>query len=202
MAEILAKSKKAISLKKHTLGLLKQLKRVPALKEYERLLTLAVFAHDLGKVAPSFQISLKNWDYTPRPVFPDVPHSLFSLLWIDESKIKEKVNDEFDRKLLFSAIAFHHWRDNFQEILFGTDKKFKEAVSLLLEKDNLRNALLSNLENHFKDNEFKEFLGFNMDFAETVVQGTGLFDFLIPPYYSYFLPYRLEMNLTQKKKMD
>lgn len=207
MAEILAKSKKAISLKEHTGGLLDQLKvlikKIPTLKEYEILLKLAAFAHDLGKVAPSFQVSLKNWNYTPRPVFPDVPHSLFSLLWLDESKIKEKINDEFDRKLLFSAIVFHHWRDNFQDILFGTDKKFKEAVGLLLENESLRNELLNNLKNHFKDNELKEFaeiLGFNSDFAETVVRGTGLFDFLIPPYYSYFLPYRLEMNLSQKKK--
>lgn len=207
MVEILAKSKNAISLKEHTLGLLKQLKvlieKVSRLNEYEKLLTLAIFAHDLGKVAPVFQISLKNWDYKPRPAFPDVSHSLFSLLWIDMNKIKEIIKDEFDRKILFSAVAFHHWRDNFQDILLGTDKKFKEAVTLLLEKEDLRVGLLNNLKAHFKVNEFVEFveiLGFNKDFADTVVQGTVLFDFLIPPYYSYFLPYRLEMNLTQKKR--
>jgi CRISPR-associated endonuclease/helicase Cas3 len=207
MAEILAKSKKAISLKEHTLGLLKQLEilkdKVPELKGYEGLLNLAAFVHDIGKVSPSFQVSLKNWSYKPRPTFPDVPHSLFSLLWIDENILIKEIPDEFDRKILLSAIAFHHWRDNFQNIILGSNKDFREAIKLLLENAVLRNELLQNLKTHLTDERFKNhqnILNFNEEFAHTIRVGSDLFAYLLPPYFGYFLPYRINLDDEKKKK--
>ncbi len=207
MADILAKSKKSISLKKHTIGLFEQLdvliNKVPALKKYEVLLRRAAFAHDIGKVSPSFQISLRNWNYEPRPSFPDVPHSLFSLLWIDENVLREKISDEFDRKILLSAIAFHHWRNNFQNIILGSNKDFREAINLLLENTVFRNELLWNLKTHLTDELFKDYqsiLNFNEELAFTIVNGSDLFVYLLPPYFGYFLPHRITLNDEEKRK--
>lgn len=208
MTEILAKSKNRISLKEHTIGLLKQLEvlkeKVPALKKYEELLKLAAFAHDIGKVSPSFQTSLKNWDYKPRPTFPDVPHSLFSLLWIDEETLSKEISDEFDRKILLSAIAFHHWRDNFQNIILGRDKDFREAINLLLGNTDLRDKLLSNLKTHLTQDEqlrgYQNILNFNEELAYTIGGGSDLFAYLLPPYFGYFMPYRIPFNDEDKRK--
>jgi CRISPR-associated endonuclease/helicase Cas3 len=207
MTEILAKSKNLISLKEHTIGLLEQLDvlkdKVPELKKYEGLLKLAAFAHDIGKVSPSFQISLRNWSYKPCPSFPDVPHSLFSLLWIDEKTLFDKIFDEFDRKILLSAIAFHHWRDNFQNIILGSDKDFRVAINLLLENTGLRNELLQNLKTHLTHERFKDYqniLNFNEELAFTIGAGNDLFAYLLPPYFGYFLPYRITLNDEEKRK--
>lgn len=69
MQEILAKSrafntKKVITLKEHTKGLFEQLERLKNIAgnqtiDYE-LLKLAIFAHDIGKVSPGFQLALGN----------------------------------------------------------------------------------------------------------------------------------------------
>lgn len=207
MTTILAKSKNNISLKKHTFGLLEQLKalidKIPGLKEYESLLKLAVFAHDIGKVSPSFQISLRNWNYKPRPLFPDVPHSLFSLVWIDENRLKQAIPDEFDRRILLSAIAFHHWRNNFQNILLGSDKNFREAIDQLLEEADFRKGLLENLRKEFEDDELKDYqniLNFNEEFASTIGTGSDLLAYLLPPYFGYFMPYRITMDDEEKRK--
>ncbi len=207
MTTILAKSKNNISLKKHTLGLLEQLKalidKIHGLKEYESLLKLAVFAHDIGKVSPSFQISLNNWNYKPRPLFPDVPHSLFSLVWIDENRLERAISDEFDRRILLSAIAFHHWRNNFQNILLGSDKNFREAIDQLLKEADFRKGLLENLKKEFEDDELKDYqdiLNFNEEFAYTIGAGSDLLAYLLPPYFGYFMPYRITMNDEEKRK--
>ncbi len=207
MAEILAKSKKQISLKEHTLGLLEQLEvlknKVPELKEYVGFLNLAAFTHDIGKVSPSFQISLKNWNYKPRPTFPDVPHSLFSLLWIDGNALINEIPNEYDRKILLSAIAFHHWRDNFQNIILGSNKDFREAINFLLENTGFRKELLQNLKTQLNDERFKDYqniLNFNEDIACTISDGSDLFAYLLPPYFGYFMPYRITINDEDKRK--
>jgi CRISPR-associated endonuclease/helicase Cas3 len=208
MTEILAKSEK-ISLKKHTIGLLEQLEilktKVPELEKYRKLLNFAVFAHDIGKVSPAFQTSLKNWNYKPRPCFPDVPHSLFSLLWIDENSLIKEIPDEFDRKILLSAIAFHHWRDNFQDIILGKDRDFKDAIDLLLKNMELKNELLNNIKDNLSDGNrleyYKDFLNFNREIADAIAAGSDLLSYLMPPYFGYFLTYRVDLNSEEKRKL-
>ncbi len=80
--KILAKSKSSITLKEHTRGLLEQLKNLKKFLENKQnfdydLLELTIFVHDLGKVLPAFQISVGNWDYSPKVLLPDIPHSIF-----------------------------------------------------------------------------------------------------------------------------
>lgn len=212
MQEILAKSKsswsnKAITLSEHTKGLLEQLEKFREILsnqvfDYE-LLKLAIFAHDIGKVSPSFQISVGNWDYSPKVPFPDIPHSLFSLLWIDKEKLTCLVTDENNLKILLSAVAFHHWRNNFHNIILGNDRDFIRAIEQILLNNELKTKLLENLKYNFKSQDFlnySDILGFDEDIASTIRSGNDLFSYIIPPYYSYFLPQRISVSEDYKKK--
>ncbi|GER94079.1 CRISPR-associated helicase/endonuclease Cas3 [hot springs metagenome] len=212
MQEILAKSKAfeskgLITLKEHTRGLLEQLEKFKNILnnqaiDYE-LLRLAIFAHDIGKVSPAFQISVGNWDYLPKVSFPDVPHSLFSLLWIDKQKLAANLSDKHDLKILLSAVAFHHWRDNFHNIILGNDHTFIRAVEQILQNKELKTKLLENLKGHFNSKDFEmyfDILDFDEDIALTIREGTDLFPYIDPPYYSYFLPQRMSLDEEYKKK--
>lgn len=211
MDNILAKSKafskEAITLKEHTKGLLEQIEKFKTVVsnqviDYE-LLKLAIFAHDIGKVSPAFQISVGNWDYLPKVPFPDVPHSLFSLLWIDKEKLTATLSDEQDLKILLSTVAFHHWRDNFHDIILGTDRTFIRAVEQILQNNELKTKLLENLKNHFYNKEFERYskiLGFNEEIALTIYDRNDLFPYITPPYYSYFLPKRVSLEEEFKKE--
>lgn len=211
MCEILAKSKssnskKAITLAEHTKGLLEQIEKFEGKLHNHainyKLLKLAIFAHDIGKVSPAFQISVGNWDYLPKVLFPDVPHSLFSLLWIDKQKLAGKLSDDDDLKILLSAVAFHHWRDNFHNIILGNDCEFRRAVDQIIQNKELKEKLLENLKCHFnKDFEsYLDILGFDEDIAMAIRDRNDLFSYIIPPYYSYFLPQRISIDETFKKK--
>lgn len=212
MSEILAKSKsfnssKAITLKEHTKGLLEQLEKLKSILsnhviDYE-LLKLAIFAHDIGKVSPAFQISVGNWNYSPKVPFPDIPHSLFSLLWIDKQMLADNLSIENDLKILLSAIAFHHWRDNFHNIILGNDREFTRAVEQVLQNEGLKTGLLENLKKHFNGKDFESYpdiLGFDEDMALTIRDGNDLFSYVATPYYSYFLPQRVSIDEGYKKK--
>ncbi|MDW7998725.1 MAG: CRISPR-associated endonuclease Cas3'', partial [Thermodesulfovibrio sp.] len=204
-----SKNKEAITLKEHTKGLLQQLKNLKfkVCKEFVdyNLLKFAIYSHDLGKVAPSFQISVGNWDYKPKVPFPEIPHSVFSLLWINKNKLSNEFSSEEDIKILLSVIAFHHWRDNFHNIILGNDDKFKRVISELLKNKTLKYQLLQNLTKHFSDSDkefsyYLNFLSFDADLALAISEGNDLFPYVIPPYYSYFLPQRISLNEEFKKK--
>lgn len=212
MQEILAKSKsfnsnKAITLKEHTKGLLEQLEKFKSMLsnqavDYE-LLKLAIFSHDIGKVSPAFQISVGNWNYLPKVPFPDVPHSLFSLLWIDKQKLTANLSNDLDLKILLSAVAFHHWRDNFHNIILGNNREFIRAVDQILQNKELKTKLLENLKGHFNSKDFEmylDILGFDEDIALTIRDANDLFPYIDPPYYSYFLPQRVSIDEGYKKK--
>jgi len=212
MQEILAKSKafnskRAITLKEHTNGLLEQLEKLKNIVsnqaiDYE-LLKLAIFAHDIGKVSPAFQISVGNWGYLPKVPFPDVPHSLFSLLWIDKQKLAANLSNDDDMKILLSAVAFHHWRDNFHNIILGNNREFIRAVDQVLQNNDLKTKLLENLKGHFNSTDFEKYLdilGFDEDIALTIRDGNDLFSYIAPPYYSYFLSQRVSIDEEYKKK--
>ncbi|WP_143600917.1 CRISPR-associated helicase Cas3', partial [Thermodesulfovibrio sp. N1] len=212
MQKILAKSKafnseKVITLAEHTKGLLEQLESLKKMLNSQyidyNLLKLAIVNHDIGKVSPAFQISVGNWDYSPRVPFPDIPHSLFSLLWINKERLAEKLPNKDDIKILLSAIAFHHWRDNFHNIILGKDFDFKRAIELILQNEDLRTKLLENLKSQFNVKNFEKYidiLSFDEDIAQTIHDGNDLFSYIIPPYYNYFLPQRITLNEEYKRK--
>lgn len=208
MNRILAKSKNDISLSEHTAELLRQFEILyphfnnKFKQDCYQLITRAIAVHDLGKVSPCFQVnSLRNWDYTPKVTFPNVAHSIFSLFWISDKIFENLEKDE--RQILCSAVAFHHWRDNFEFILLGDDTNFIDVAERLLNKKKLREELENNLHQEFKKNGMEKFAGyikFNEDFAETVADGVALFDYLTPPYLDYFLPQRITIEEESKLK--
>ncbi|MFU0783674.1 MAG: hypothetical protein ACFWT2_11420 [Thermoanaerobacterium thermosaccharolyticum] len=119
MSTILAKSKNETTLLQHTKEMVNQLQKINITDDkLKNMINYAVICHDFGKVLPTFQNTIHNKDYIPMVLLPNFPHSLFSLLWINLNYIKEKFPEEEDQKLLYSAIAFHHWRNNFEEIIF------------------------------------------------------------------------------------
>jgi len=95
----------------------------------KELIRIAIEYHDAGKVLPYFQIkTLKNDAYQPFEVYTNIPHSLFSTLLVDEAALRQRLNTVFSgdkekietySKYILSAIAYHHWRENFYDIVEG-----------------------------------------------------------------------------------
>ena len=208
MSKILAKSKNNISLSEHTAELLRQFEVLYPYfnnkfqQNCYQLITRAIAVHDIGKVSPCFQVnSLSNWNYTPKVTFPNVAHSMFSLFWISDMIFENLEKDE--RQILCSAVAFHHWRNNFEFILVGDDTDFIDAAKRLLNNKKLREKLENNLHEEFKKNGMEKLAGyikFNEEFAETVADGVAIFDYLTPPYLDYFLPQRISIEEESKLK--
>ena len=199
MTEIIAKSKNWISLQKHTSGLLENIALIVAKCGVDKeLIEHSCALHDLGKASPAFQIaSIGNFDYAPKALLPNVPHSLVSLLFILPEKIIEK-----HRRILFSSIAFHHWRDNFSELISGVDDGFRELAKRLLENEELRKHLVQNLKTCFESDDklrkYTEIVGFNTELAEYISEGADIMHIVTPPYLGYFLPQRINLGEEEK----
>lgn len=211
MSQIWAKSRNQTSLKHHVEGLFEQFENLKnAIKnkdlflDYETLIKYSIFAHDLGKVAPSFQYQMENLDYSPKVGFPVIPHSIFSLVWIDEqeleNKLKLELKDSFkkeDVRIVMTAVAFHHWRDNFELIVSGNSSDVKEIGEKLIDNIDLRNKLFNNLKEELKDVEKGKYLSlikFNEDINYDLSEGNSLTKYVTPPYGNYFLPERIISN--------
>jgi CRISPR-associated endonuclease/helicase Cas3 len=199
MTEIIAKSKNWISLQKHTSGLLENIALIVEKCGVDKeLIEHSCALHDLGKASPAFQIaSIGNFDYAPKALLPNVPHSLVSLLFILPEKIIEK-----HRRILFSSIAFHHWRDNFSELISGVDDGFRELAKRLLENEELRKHLVQNLKTCFESDDklrkYTEIVGFNTELAEYISEGADIMHIVTPPYLGYFLPQRINLGEEEK----
>lgn len=199
-------------LSEHTEALFEQFEKLenflPIEDKTKELIKIAIFAHDLGKVSPTFQISVGNWDYPIRLPFPDIPHSLFSILWLslNSSGYNEAKNiNREEQDIILSAVAFHHWRANFEGFLLGQRSEFKRVAKKILEEEQLRAELLSilcaELTNSNQLKQYLGYIGFNEELAEIISTGCDLLSHLKPPYLNYFLPYKLELNEDFKRKM-
>jgi CRISPR-associated endonuclease/helicase Cas3 len=167
------------------------------------LIRLAIVCHDWGKVLPAFQIrTLKNSTYKPDAPLIQMPHSLFSLLWIDETKLREKLQKELQekdisdyREFLLSAIAYHHWRENFFELISAS---YREIMDLLDELDRAgrKNDLQKNLQEEIQQlgNNWHELIAFNEEMAKGLRNGVPFMEYARPPYQLYFLPKRAGMD--------
>ena len=199
-------------LSEHTEALFEQFEKLenflPIEDKTKELIKIAIFAHDLGKVSPTFQISVGNWDYPIRLPFPDIPHSLFSILWLSLNSSghneAKNINRE-EQDIILSAVAFHHWRANFEGFLLGQRSEFKRVAKKILEEEQLRAELLSilcaELTNSNQLKQYLGYIGFNEELAEIISTGCDLLSHLKPPYLNYFLPYKLELNEDFKRKM-
>jgi len=208
--QILAKSIKKngtnITLKQHThdvfqIGekLIERYKNLwnDKLSNLPELIRLSIVFHDLGKVLPAFQIlKLKNNSYPINHLLHDIPHSLFSIFWINEDKIKQDKIDETDIKLIYSAVAYHHWRDSFGQIISEPHSELKEFFEQLSDDD--KNNLQEYLKTELSEN--KDYISFNQSMRDGILRNICIYNYAIPPYQHYWLPLRFELSKEDEKK--
>jgi CRISPR-associated endonuclease/helicase Cas3 len=167
-------------------------------EKLQKLIQLVIQCHDWGKVLPSFQIkSLKNNGYIPFDVYIDLPHSLFSTLLINRKTIKEMIgkiagNKEYE-KIVYPAIAYHHWRESFYDIIEGATLHF-ENLSTFLQSENGK-KVVENLNDFLKEIKIPiDLLGPNIEWIEGLSNGVSFADYVTPPYQLYRLPQRLGLD--------
>lgn len=187
------KEGKPISLSEHikdALAIYDKIKqKVP--KNLIDLVRLAIVCHDWGKILPAFQIKLmKNHFYQPSTPLIDVPHSFFSVLLMKEDFLRAKVPDDY-QEFLISAIAYHHWRENFFEIITGFNEDLAELCRSL-EGDDKISELEENLHREIEklSEAWSELIGFNSPMAMGLRQGVPFSEYARPPYQLYYLPKR------------
>lgn len=206
MSEIWAKSikkggSKPVPLSEHTQDVLKAfegLKDQVKDSHLSDLIQLAIVCHDWGKVLPAFQIrTLKNNDYEPFHPYHNVPHSLFSVLWINFEKLREKISEKLNSDLgdyvnfVVSAVAYHHWREEFIELLSAHNRKLGELCEELRSKGYVE-KLQQNLEGEIQqlNGEWHTLIGFNTEIARGLTNGVPFSQYACPPYQLYWLPKR------------
>jgi len=194
MSTVFAKST-GVSLKRHTedvkrvfCSLKSHFKRTGRnpLEEFEGIeneILKAVEYHDIGKVLPYFQIKiLKNTGYEPFDLTLNVPHSFVSLLFVPRD-----ASDD-----VRVAVAYHHWREKFEEIIGKGWSDLNELAERLLKDRNFRNALLKNLKNEMgKDYRLNE------DITQSLAGGLSISDPRIAPP-----PYGIFSQISERKITD
>lgn len=196
-----------ITLSEHTNHLLEKFEEIKnrLRNDLHFPVTLAIQLHDIGKALPYFQRKrLGNKSYQPLDLMIDIDHSIFSTLLIDQetlTKELEKNNLSKDYiNILLSSIAFHHWRERFNDILAYGSKEFQK----LQEKDeDFKNQILQNIID--EANKIKNFNSSLIKFDEDTINGLaseiGLQEYIIPPYNFYFLSKRIDLSEEIKKDM-
>lgn len=162
-------------------------------KEFIKLLEIVSTYHDLGKIYPKFQMEVvHNPDFSDKEFkyFPDVPHSFLSPAFFNIEKIKEfeslikflKCKPGEILKIVLSAIAFHHWRENYVEkfltkweLVEKAIEKLKNYNDLIEELKKIDNEISSQLSSHYNK-------------------------LLIPPDNLTYLIRELEQDFTRKQK--
>lgn len=178
---------------------------------------IAIICHDFGKVLPAFQQkTLGNKDYRPFHPYNNIPHSLFSVFWMDEEKIREQLkNKNFTQvelenliKFIYSSVAFHHWRNDFDQLINWSEVDLCEILNRLVLNEKvgnkgLRDSLCKNLKDEFQGfpNQLKatELISFNSEWASGIVNGLSLAHYVTPPYKNYFLPKQAGLSEEQKR---
>lgn len=177
----------------------------PFLRE---LIKFVVEYHDAGKVLPYFQYkTLKNITYQPFDVYTNIPHSLLSSLLVDKSELEKRLNTLFNNdtektetysKYVLSAIAYHHWRENFYDIVEGNTDVFDQLAVLV--KDGKWNQVEKNLANVYSQigcGNVK--LSLNRKWLYGLTNGIRFADYVVPPYLLYRMPKRIEMDSSRLK---
>lgn len=164
---------------------------------------LAIFCHDLGKVLPAFQIrSLGNKQYRPFDVSHNIPHSLVSALLVDQERLEERIkqvdgNDsDVFKHFILSAVAYHHWRDSFADLIQVDDAELRMLCEKLLnEEERFTRPLLENLKAAMMNvNGFDQgLLKFNVEMARGIINGVAFANYVTPPYQLYWMPKRVEL---------
>ncbi|MEO0225068.1 MAG: CRISPR-associated endonuclease Cas3'', partial [candidate division WOR-3 bacterium] len=159
-------------------------------------------------VIPKFQIEkLRNKNYEPFDIIYEIPHSLFSVFWIDEEKIKEILNDEKIIKFIISAVAYHHWRESFDDYI-RTNEDFKKFAKKVLDewKDKFEEKLRNEFGNlNINDTDIFELIkniALNEKRLKKILNNFSFYRIAIPPYkFDYqILRETLSQSFEDQKK--
>jgi CRISPR-associated endonuclease/helicase Cas3 len=178
-------------------------------EKLKQAIQIAIICHDFGKVLPAFQQkTLGNKDYRPFHPYNNIPHSLFSVFWMNGQKIREILGDGDIVKFVYSAVAFHHWRNDFDQLINWSDSDLCEILDKLIlnkkiDTEEFQDALYKNLKGEFRvfPSELKttELISFNSEWASGIVNGLSLTHYVTPPYKNYFLPKQAGLSEEQKR---
>jgi CRISPR-associated endonuclease/helicase Cas3 len=193
------KDNQPITLRTHTNNVLKAFLQLKNKLDDTQLIEstkIAIELHDLGKVNPYFQIrTLGNNIYKPFDVTNNIYHSLFSTLWINKTKLKERFGENF-AKLILSAVAYHHWKESFEDLLRFGGNDFEKLSDWLSKNDNL-----DILHNNLKSEGFiDEIISFDFEMLEGLKNGVPFAEYVTPIYNFYWLPKRIEFDEEIKRK--
>lgn len=205
---------KEISLSEHindVLRVFQCLKEKVKQKELIELIEIVIAYHDAGKILPYFQRkTLKNIHYKPFEVYTNIPHSIFSALLVDKEVLKEQLSSLFNEdevkaetysRYVLSAIAYHHWRDNFFDIVEGNTDVFDRLSKLIADETKWKKIEenLANVYSSIEEEKDNSILKINRKWLEGLNNGIRFADYVIPPYLLYRMPKRIEIESSQLK---
>jgi len=173
------------------------------------LIKLVIEYHDAGKVLPYFQRkTLGNNSYEPFEVYTNIPHSILSALLVDIPKLKEQLKNQFAdqqkvetyTKYILSAIAYHHWRESFFDMVEGHTDVFERLNKLVSDKKKW-NKIEENLKQVYSEIKpnglIKPLL--NEKWLDGLNNGIRFADYFVPPYQLYRMPQRIELDSSSLK---
>ena len=163
----------------------------------------AALLHDIGKIDPVFQAKLSRNNNINNTT--EIPHSLLSLFFFVPEELP--FPDPTFAHAIVSAIAFHHWRESFPDMLMGyraSDIR-KKAIEFLQDKAKWTKWCQMVAENlHKVALEYgldPQLIKINSNLIEYLqYNDLGSAGLLVPPYTLAFLPVKIRNKHYQEEK--